>query len=125
VQRGLELALREEPIRPQDHIYLLGGAGRNPKGRRLCWEFVQAHWGLFFQRYGNGGLAVLSRVVSAATGAFASEGDAEAVEGFFEKQDTSAIDRAISQSVEGIRMNAAWLDRNRESVAQFFSTLYN
>ena len=125
VQRGLELSLKEEPIRPQDHIYLLGGAGRNPKGRRLCWEFVQKHWAMFHGRYGNGGLALLSRVVSASTGGFAAEKDAAAVEGFFEKLDTSAIDRAVSQSVEGIRMHAAWLARNRESVSQFLIELYH
>lgn len=124
VQKGLHLALKEEPIRPQDHIYLLAGAGRNPRGRRLCWEFVQQNWPLFHGRYGNGGLALLSRVVTASTGSFASEKDAASAEAFFEKLDTSAIDRAVNQSVEGIRMNAAWLERNRESVSQFLFQLY-
>ena len=119
IEKALELSLKEEPVRPQDSIYLFTGAGRNVFGRRLCFEFMQRHWNVFHERYGRGGLALLSRIVTSSTDSLTTEQDAETVEKFFADKDTSSIDRAINQSVEKIRANSGWLERNRQGVSDF------
>lgn len=50
---------------------------------------------------------------------FASDEMAREIEEFFANKDTSAAERSIQQSVESIRLNAAWLNRDRITIQQF------
>lgn len=116
---ALRLTLQSEPVRPQDVMYVFRAVGANPFGRRLGWQFVKEHWSAFHARYFNGSIALLSRIISTSTDSFSAVSDADDVTAFFAKCDSTSIDRTIQQSVERIRLQAAWLKRNKEPVSKW------
>jgi puromycin-sensitive aminopeptidase len=90
----------------------------NRLGRDLAWEFVKENWVEFDRRYGEGEF-ILSRLVS-ITSRFTTPEREEDVESFFRDHPTPSVERAIRQSLERIRINTAWLDRNRQGLAEWF-----
>ena len=58
------------------------------------------------------------RLVSMTSG-FTTEERREDVERFFADHPTPAAERSIRQSLERIRLNIAWLDRNRDDLAKW------
>ena len=91
----------------------------NRHGRDLAWEFVKENWAEFDRRYGEGGF-VLMRLVS-ITSRFSTREKLEDVERFFEDHPAPAAERTIRQSLETVRLNIAWLDQNRNEVAEWLS----
>ncbi|KAJ3359428.1 Aminopeptidase 2 mitochondrial [Allomyces javanicus] len=113
----LEYAMDESKVRPQDVMYPLRSVAANARagGRVLAWKFVQQRWDELHARYQQS-LSLLAHCVSIA-GDFASAEFAETeVEGFFAGKDTEAVDRALMQTLEKIRAQAAWLERDRAPV---------
>lgn len=119
LQDTLELTLKSEIVRPQDVMYIFSSVSANPLGRRLSWQFVKQHWQTFHSRYFKGSISLLSRIISSTTENFSSEHDARDVESFFSDKDQTSIDRTIRQSCERIRLQAAWLERNRDSLSKW------
>jgi puromycin-sensitive aminopeptidase len=56
------------------------------------------------------------------TSAFTTEEKLEDVQAFFEAHPTPSAERTIQQSLERIRLNIAWLDLNREALAERFGS---
>jgi len=92
----------------------------NPFGRNLAWEFLKTNWTEFDRRYGRGGFAIM-RLVS-ITGGFTEIGKVKEVEDFFKQNPAQSAQRTIQQSLERIRLNAAWLENNRENLSSWFSS---
>lgn len=62
---------------------------------------------------------MLSRLVKCLTENFANEARAVEVEQFFKKNLFPGTERTVSQSVETIRLNAAWLERDLALTAAY------
>lgn len=77
-----------------------------------------------FLRFSQGGF-LLARLVKYLTENFASEERAQEVEKFFQENEFSGTERTVSQSVETIRLNAAWLQRDLPNITEYLSTLSN
>jgi len=107
-------------VRSQDTVLAVGGVAGNLRGRDLAWEFIKRNWAEFDRRYGAGGFAV-TRLV-ATTGAFTTEERARDVEEFFKTHPAPSAARTIQQSLERIRLNVRWLERNRRELADWFAT---
>ena len=60
----------------------------------------------------------LSRLVN-LTSRFTTQEKFDEVEGFFKKHPAPAADRAINQSLEIIRLNIAWIDKNYQSLQTY------
>lgn len=86
LKRHLAFSITDE-VRQQDIIYVIGPVASNPAGRKLAWEFVQANWQTFYDRYYHGGMSLLGRVVSSSTGDFSSAKWLAEVEAFFGTRD--------------------------------------
>lgn len=112
----LQRSLSSE-VRSQDTITLVAAVAANTRGRDLAWQFVKDNWPEFDRRYGGGGFG-LTRLVSIC-GNFATEDKRADVETFFQENPAPAAERTIRQSLERIRLNTAWLDRNRNELAQW------
>jgi len=117
LERTLELSLSPE-VRSQDTPLAVGSVAVNGPGRELAWNFLRNHWSEFDRRYGKGGF-LLARVISSTTVNFHSAEKAEEVETFFRSHPVPAAERTIRQSVERIRSNALWLERDRESIRRW------
>ena len=101
----------------QDTVSLVGAVAANNAGREPAWEFVKSNWQEFERRYGRGGFA-LTRLASITRG-FASQDALADVERFWAAHPTPAADLAIKQSLEQVRLNIAWLERNRDDLARW------
>ncbi len=113
----LERSLSDR-VRYHDTIQVVSGVAANRLGRDMAWDFVKDNWEEFSRRYSDG-LFALSRLV-AITARFTTQERLDDVEGFFDEHPTPAADRAISQSLETVRLNVAWLAHNREDLAVYF-----
>ena len=117
VNDALERSLGDE-VRSQDTITMVVRAAGTRVGRDLTWEFVKENWGEFDRRYGDGGFQIM-RLVSITSG-FTTPERLEDVERFFRDNPTPSADMSIRQSLERVRLNVAWLERNGRELAEWF-----
>ena len=118
LRETLERSLSSE-VRSQDTIFVVTGVGSNLKGRDLAWDFIKSNWPEFDRRYGSGGFGLM-RLVSVC-GNFTSQEKLADVESFFITNPAPAAERTIRQSLERIRLNIRWLERNGEEVGAWLA----
>ena len=117
LQETLARSLTDD-VRSQDTITLVSAVAGNIQGRELAWSFVKDRWEEFDRRYGSGGFGLM-RLVSIC-GAFVDAGKLADVESFFQEHPVPAAERTIRQSLERIRLNIGWLERNGAELSQRF-----
>ena len=118
LQRTLDLSLTPD-IRHQDAITMISMTSSNRYGQDLAWEFLKDNWDEYDRRYGEGGFALM-RLVSIPSG-FATAEKYEDVDRFFTDHPTPGAERSIRQTLEQIKLNTAWLERNRSDLAAWFA----
>lgn len=69
----------------------------------------------------QGGGGLLPRLIKRTTENFACVSKAKEIEEFFSKNNAPGCERALQQSCESIRVNAAWLARDKEAVKAFLA----
>lgn len=106
----------QDEVRSQDTVFVIMSVGLSKKGRELAWQYLKDNWDMFYDRYQGGFL--LNRLVK-ITENFASEERAKEIESFFKEKNSSGIERAIQQSVESVRLNSAWLERDSEAIKAY------
>ncbi|XP_028392975.1 puromycin-sensitive aminopeptidase-like [Dendronephthya gigantea] len=119
IQDVLNFSLSEE-VRAQDTVFCIGGTVGSVQGREKAWKFTKDNWKEFHDRYK--GAFLLSRLVKVTTENFATNEMAEDVEQFFREHDAPAAERAIQQSLEGIRLNAQWLKRDKDAINEWLTS---
>ena len=107
-----------DDVRTHDTIIVVASVSGNRAGRDMAWEFLKDNWDEFHRRYSEGGFGLM-RLVSITSG-FTSQERWEDVERFFKDHPTPAAERSIRQSLERIKLNIAWLERNRDDLAKWF-----
>jgi len=118
IHKTLEFGLSDE-VRAQDlYIVIWSCAVSSKTGRELTWKFMQNSWKAIHNKIGNSGM-LLDRIIAFATQDFASEEKAQEVREYFAKNPVPSAERSIKQSIESIMVNARWLTRNRQSVANW------
>ena len=117
LQETLERSISSD-VRSQDTITVVTGVAANLKGRDLAWKFVKDNWPEFDRRYGGGGFGLM-RLVSVC-GHFTDEENLADVEAFFQEHPVAAAERTIRQSLERMRLNIKWLERNSAELANWF-----
>ncbi|XP_055688287.1 puromycin-sensitive aminopeptidase [Lutzomyia longipalpis] len=116
LRRVIQFAMSDE-VRAQDSVFVIVAVAMNPKGRDMTWSYFRENWRVLLEQYEGGFL--LSRLVKYLTENFASEEKAKEVEAFFKEHQFPGTERTVSQSVETIRLNAAWLQRDLASTTEF------
>ncbi len=118
LQKVLAFAVGDD-VRSQDTPFVVGSVGANPMGRDLAWEYVKSNYQMFVDRYKTGML--MNRLIKFTTDGFATEEKADEVEKFF-LENKNPAERVVKQSVEGIRLNAAWLKRDGDKIRAFLQS---
>jgi len=113
----LDFAISED-VRNQDTPFVIASVGNNSKGRDLAWEFVKSNHKLFYDRYKSGML--MTRLCQRTTQNFNTIDKAKEVEEFFNTHPNPA-ERTIRQSIESIRLNAAWLERDESQIEKYLN----
>ncbi len=109
-------------VRIQDAVGVVGSLARNPVGRRRTYDFVTAHWEVFYGRYESGGFA-LNRLIRGISDPFRTEEERAMVERFFEAHPVPAARRAVAQALETIRANGEIFDSNREALSRWLGKM--
>ena len=115
----LRRSLLPDEVRAHNTVRIVARAASNRHGRDLTWEFVKANWEEFDRRYSKGGFGLMELV--SITARFATQEKLDDVAKFFEDHPTPAAERTVRQSLERVRLNIAWLEKNRRELADWFS----
>mmetsp|Transcript_7714 Transcript_7714/g.23359 ORF Transcript_7714/g.23359 Transcript_7714/m.23359 type:complete len:870 (-) Transcript_7714:67-2676(-) len=107
-------------VKAQDIFYVFFTVAKNRLGSDLAWEFLKEQWESLVERFGKGS-SFATRFLSSCTKNFASEEKAREVEDFFKTATKVGITRTLEQSLESIRLRAAWLDRDAEDVNAYMT----
>jgi puromycin-sensitive aminopeptidase len=113
LQQTLDRSLTSD-VRSQDTVRVVVSVASNRHGRDLAWEFLKDNWDEFARRYGEGGFGLMRLV--GMTAMFTTEEQRQDVERFFADHSAPAAERTLRQSLERVRLNVAWLERNREEL---------
>ena len=110
-----------DAVRSQDAVLVITNVAtsRPSLGRDVAWSFVTKNWDELYRRYAEAG-GLLRRLVEIAQ-TFATPEAAKDVERFFRTRKAPEVRRVLQQSVEKIRVNAAWRKRNGKDLARWFA----
>lgn len=114
----IEFSISPE-VRSQDTVFIIVSIAKTKKGRELVWKFLQDNWQTVFDRCQGG---MLRNHLVKITENFASEEKAQEVEKFFAATNLQSVGRAVQQSLESIRLNAAWLQRDAEAIKDYLKS---
>ncbi|XP_033221726.1 puromycin-sensitive aminopeptidase-like [Belonocnema kinseyi] len=117
--KALEFALSDQ-VRFQDTHYVISTIRESSKGRDLVWEFFKQNWNVFEDRY-KGGL-IFPHLVRIVTENFVTEEKALEIQQFFDNHPTNGVEKTVRQSVEYIRLKAAWLNRDKDSIKKYLTS---
>ena len=106
-------------VRVHNTISVVVSVASNRRGSNLAWRFLKENWDEFDRRYGEGGFGLM-RLVS-LTQRFSTLKMHDEVEAFFADHPAPAAERTVRQSLERIRLNAAWLERNAAEVGDYLA----
>lgn len=116
LKQVLEFAISPE-VPSQESVLIIGSVARNKNGRELAWNFFKDNFSFFQEAYSS--LFLGNSLVKSVTGVFASEEMASEVEAFFQANQFYGTEKAVSQSVESIRISANWLARELCNVKDY------
>ncbi|XP_055385276.1 puromycin-sensitive aminopeptidase [Condylostylus longicornis] len=116
LKKVIDFAMSDE-VRAQDSVFVIVAVAMNAKGRDMTWEFFKQNSEKLLQQYQGGFL--LARLIKYLTENFASEERALEVEEYFKTNEFPSTERTVSQSIETIRLNAAWLNRDLDSTKEY------
>jgi puromycin-sensitive aminopeptidase len=115
--RSLTFAMSDE-VRSQDTIYLVAAVSRNPLGRAHAWAWMQGNWEVIAAKFG-GGQFMLSNFVTVVCGGWGSERRLAEVTDFFAGREVPGAEMALRQSLEKIKLQAAWMTRDGPTTLTF------
>eukprot|EP00455_Lapot_gusevi_P056982 TRINITY_DN957_c0_g2_i1.p1 TRINITY_DN957_c0_g2~~TRINITY_DN957_c0_g2_i1.p1 ORF type:complete len:901 (+),score=360.58 TRINITY_DN957_c0_g2_i1:141-2705(+) len=113
--RALEFAFSDQ-VRSQDAVFVVEAIAANKLGSEIVWQYLQNNWPTMTQRFG--GMFLMARLVK-VTQNFSSHDKANEIEAFFRDKQAPGADRAILQSIEQVRSNANWLQRDYDAIQDF------
>lgn len=120
ISRTLKAALSPD-VRSQDSVIVILHVLMNRNGRQMAWQYIQDNWDELVRRYGSGG-HLLSRLPGGLD-CFATHAQADEVVDFFATHPTPGIERTVRQSVEEIRLQADWFDRDQSKLNAFLDKM--
>lgn len=119
LKKVIQFAVSDE-VRAQDSIFVIVAVAMNPKGRDMTWGFFKENSDKLLDQYQGGFL--LARLIKHLTENFASEEKAKEVEAFFKENEFPGAERTVQQSIETIRLNAAWLGRDLAATTEYLTS---
>eukprot|EP01083_Nonionella_stella_P013142 37030_1 len=105
-----------DSVRRQDAPYAISGVGRNTVGTQVAWDWLKENFETLKTAFPGSGL--LQSIIGFPR-YFCSETKAYEIERFFRRHPVVGCERTVGQTVESIRLNAQWLDRDGKAIEQW------
>lgn len=119
LQRILEFSMSDE-VRAQEIFQIIRSVVVSPSGQHLAWQYFKNNFKKFVNRCQSGTLLTL--IVGDVTQNFVSEDSIKDIVEFFDENPIAGTERTIQQSIEKIKLNVAWFNREKEAIEEFFKT---
>lgn len=120
IQRFLQMSLDEKEVRGQDSLYVFSSLSANPDAREILWTFFTTNFDLLHSKFSKS-LSLFASIVRSAVGGFVSFDRISEIEAFFADKDTKEYERSLQQTLEGSRVNAKWVERDHQLVANWIT----
>lgn len=120
INRYLNMSLDEKEVRGQDSLYVFSSSSSNPDARDLLWNFFTTNFDILHAKFSKS-LSLFASTVRSAAGGFVNFDRIAEVEAFFADKDTKEYARSLQQALEGARVNAKWVERDHQLVADWVS----
>lgn len=120
LRRAWDFALSDK-VRGQDVFIGITNLIDNRHGANMAWQLIKENWDTFVRRFGSS--FQLGRMIKSFT-TFSSIDKANELETFFKTHPAPAAERAVQQTLETIRSQASWLQRDEAAIRSFLNT-YN
>ncbi|KAG0221509.1 hypothetical protein BGW41_006729 [Actinomortierella wolfii] len=117
IDEVLALAISEH-VRPQDIYYVLAGLSANPVARRPTWEWVKANFHILAERY-KSSMSMLGACIKIPLSKVSDREIIRDAEEFFKTKETRDFQRDLDQTIETMTINAAYVERDQESLGQW------
>lgn len=114
IEKALHYALSDK-VRAQDFTYVMHSI-LTKRGHECAWDFLKQEWDAVLRRYG-GNMKMMVHILDGALEVFDNEERAEEIEQFFVDNPVPNARRTILQSLETIRIRAAWRERDYNAIA--------
>ncbi|KAF9157238.1 hypothetical protein DFQ26_008950 [Actinomortierella ambigua] len=115
-----DLAISEF-VRPQDIYYVLAGLSANPLARKPTWEWVKTNFQLLTERY-KSSMSMLGACIKIPLSKVSDRDVISDTEEFFRTKETRDFQRDLDQTIETMTINAAYVERDQESLRQWLRT---
>lgn len=114
LQRTMDWAFTSEEVKNQDFMYPVMALSTNIKSRRSLLGRMQKDHDSLVKRFE--GTFSLARCIESSIRNFSTQKDLEMIEEFFKGRDNSKYQSGLSQGLDAVRGNTAWLDRDAKDV---------
>ncbi|KAJ1734465.1 hypothetical protein LPJ61_001064 [Coemansia biformis] len=110
----LEFALGDK-VRNQDLHKAISSIGNHGPSRERLWRWYQTNYDLLASRY-RASMSYMGILIRLSAGEFTGRSKADEVERFLAERDTQKFQRVVDQTLERIRSNTRWLEKDRDDV---------
>uniref|UniRef100_A0A672HTD0 Aminopeptidase n=1 Tax=Salarias fasciatus TaxID=181472 RepID=A0A672HTD0_SALFA len=113
LQWMMEQSLSGEIMKTQDLPDVVVSVSKNPRGYKLGWDFLRAHWHTLIKKFDLGS-NIISYMVTGVTNQYSTPEMLDEVRGFFGSltEETGSEMRCIQQTYETIEDNIRWMNTN-------------
>jgi hypothetical protein len=113
-------------VKLQDFFYpMMSVASSSRAGLETTWQYFQTHFARLHAMLASASPSLMDALIGAACAGFTSAARADEVVSFFTSHPLPANQRKISQIIEGIRVNSAFMSRMEQSTmgkSEFWAT---
>lgn len=114
-RRTLEWSVKGGDVKLQDYFYAIGSVAGSARGTKLAWEFFQENLEFIKSKLSKASPSLLDAAIAHSCGRFVTVERADEIETFFKEHPLPQSARRISQLVESVRTNGAFLDKIKKS----------
>ena len=108
-----------ESVRPADLYMIFAGAVSTQAGQEATWAFFKEHYDQLLQLFGGANSNIFIAIVKMASCRHADETKAAEIDAYFKDKPADSagpLARPVAQSLEAVRLNAAFLSRDADAV---------
>lgn len=119
LNRYLSISTQRDFIRIQDLSSVFYSLSSSQTGQLLAWRHLKLNWKSLQERF-HGSTFGLSNIIESVIIKFVTEMDYHEVIEFFRGKDLGTSKRTVDNTIEVIRMNVDWMERNHVKVSKWF-----
>lgn len=105
-------------VRTQDELTVISSVASNPIGRRLVYDYLEEKWKSLLDRHPS--TNNMAHLVQNVVKSFNTNYELDRINQFLSQNpDSGAIRDGLKQSIENIKTNIRWIEKNSQNLADW------